>query len=201
MQSGVDTMQQSILNMQAGVCEIQSAINREKKHTEASPSVYSSADEILSFKCASKRVVKTMSDKKPKKALTQKERANFDRLLLEAIDETLSCLGESSKTATYSHLGTVFKIKKEEIPNRIDDFSKALESLFGLGAKVLETMFMKILYDKVRVAGEGVSRDWVVPTMTFKEYVDLMKQRFEEASTHQEVEIFINETEEQQTCN
>jgi hypothetical protein len=187
--------------MQAGVCEIQSAINREKKHTEASPSVYSSADEILSFKCASKRVVKTMSDKKPKKALTQKERANFDRLLLEAIDETLSCLGESSKTEVYRHLETAFNIKKEEIPNRIDDFSKALESLFGLGVRVLEIMFMKNLYAKVKVVCEGASFKWVVPEMTFREYVDLMKQRFEEASKRQEVGIFINGSEEKQICS
>ena len=83
----------------------------------------------------------------------------------------------------------------------IDDFSKALESLFGSGAKALEIMFMKSLYDKVRVASEGVSSDWVVPEMTCKEYVNLMKQRFKKAGTHQEVEIFINETEEQQTCS
>jgi hypothetical protein len=141
-----------------------------------------------------------MTDRKPKNVLAQKERANFNGLLLEAIDETLSCLGESSKTAIYRHLENVFKIKKEEIPNMIDDFSRALESLFGLGAKVLETMFMKSLCVKMRVAGEGVPCEWVVPEMTFREYVDLMKQRFEEAGTHQEVRIFINETEEQQIC-
>jgi hypothetical protein len=142
-----------------------------------------------------------MSNRKSKNALTQKERANFNRLLLEAIDETLSCLGESSKTATYCHLETVFSIKKEQIPNMIDDFSRALESLFGLGAKFLEIMFMKSLHAKVRVAGEGVSCEWVVPDLTFKEYVDLMKQRFEETSTHQEAGIFINETKEQQICS
>jgi hypothetical protein len=58
-------------------------------------------------------------------------------------------------------------------------------------------MFMKSLYDKVRIAGEGFSCEWVVPEMEFKEYVNLMKQRFEEATTHQEVGIFISETEEQ----
>lgn len=145
--------------------------------------------------------MKTTSDRKPANALTQKERANFNKLLLEAIDETLSCLGESSRTVTYHHLENTFKIKKKEIPNKIDDFSRALESLFGLGAKILEVMFMKGLCDKVRVVGKGISCEWVVPEMTFKEYVDLMKQRFEEVSTHQEVGIFINETEEQQICN
>jgi hypothetical protein len=142
-----------------------------------------------------------MSGRKHKNALTQRERASFNRVLLKAIDETLSCLGESSKTVLYHHLETTFKIKKKEIPNKIDDFSKALESLFGLGAEILEIMFMKRLYDKVRAAGEPISCEWVVPEMKFKEYVDLMKQRFEEATTHQEVGIFISETEEQQICS
>jgi len=74
-----------------------------------------------------------MSDRKPKNASTLKDRTNFNRLLLEAIDETLSCLGEKSKTTTYRHLETAFKIKKKDISNKIDDFSRALESLFGLG--------------------------------------------------------------------
>jgi len=142
-----------------------------------------------------------MSDRKPEKAPTQKDRTNFNRLLLEAIDETLSCLGENSKTATYIRLETTFKIKKKEIPNKIDDFSGALESLFGLGAKVLEIMLMKRLHDKVRVVSEWVTCEWVVPEMTFKEYVYIMKQRFEEANTHREVGIFINETEVKQICS
>jgi hypothetical protein len=145
--------------------------------------------------------VKTTPYRKPKTALTPKERANFNRLLLEAVDETLSCLGESSKTATYHHLQTVFNIKKEEIPNMIDDFSRALENLFGSGAKMLEIMFMKSLYTKVRATGKGVSGEWVEPKMTFREYVELVEQRFEKASTHQETGILINETEEQQVCS
>ena len=60
---------------------------------------------------------------------------------------------------------------------------------------------MKSLHAKVRVPGERVSREWVVPEMTFKDYVDFMKQRLEEAKTHQEVRIFISETQDQQTCS
>jgi len=142
-----------------------------------------------------------MSFRKLKNSPTQKERADFNRLLLEAIDETLSCLGESSKRATYRHLEAVFNIKQKEIPNNIDDFLRALESLFGLGAKILKIMFMKSLHAKVKVASEGASCEWVVPGMTFREYVELMKQHFEEASMYQEVGIFMDETKEQQICS
>jgi len=75
---------------------------------------------------------------------------------------------------------------------------KALESLFGLGAKVLEIMFMKSLCAKVKVAGEEVFCEWTSPEMTFRECVDLMKKRFGEASTHQEFGLFINKSEQQQ---
>jgi hypothetical protein len=62
-------------------------------------------------------------------------------------------------------------------------------------------MFMKNLHARVGAGDEGVSYERVAPEMTFREYVDLMKKRFEEASTHQEVGIFINETEEQRICS
>jgi hypothetical protein len=77
-------------------------------------------------------------------------------LLPEAIDETLSSLGETPKKAIYYQLKTEFNIKTKETPNKIDDFSRALEKLFGLGAKHLEILFMKSLYAKVRCA-----RGWV----------------------------------------
>jgi hypothetical protein len=125
----------------------------------------------------------------------------FNKLLLEAIDEALSFLGESSKTAIYYHLETVFNIKKQEIPNRVDDFSRALERLFGLGAKHLEILFMKSLYAKVRGVREWSSCEWVVPEVTFREYVHLMRQNFEGANKNQEeMGILINENEELQPC-
>lgn len=130
----------------------------------------------------------------PQPSLRKKE---FDRVLLEAIDEAFSSLGESSKTAIYYHLETAFNIKKQEIPSRVADFSRALEQLFGLGAKHLEILFMKSLYAKVRGAREWASVEWVVPEMTFREYVRLMRQKFEGAKQGQvEMGVLANENEE-----
>ena len=131
-----------------------------------------------------------------------KEKANFSELLLEAIDEALSSLGQSSKTAIYYQLETMFNIKKQDIPNRVDDFSKALEKISGLGATHLEILFMKSLYAKVRGDQEWVSCEWVVPDVTFREYVRLMRQNFEGASKNEEeMGILINENEKLQRCN
>ena len=50
-------------------------------------------------------------------------RKKFETVLLEAVDEAFSSLGERVKTAIYFHLEHKFIIPKQNIPYRIDDFS------------------------------------------------------------------------------
>jgi hypothetical protein len=71
---------------------------------------------------------------------------DFEKLLLEAVDEGLSSLGETSKIAIYFHLKKSFNIKKKEIPYKIEAFAKGIEKIFGLGANFLEILIMKQLY-------------------------------------------------------
>lgn len=72
----------------------------------------------------------------------------FSRLLLEAVDEALSSLGDSVKQTIYFHLQKTFEINKQEIPDKIEEFANALEEMFGLGAKLLEIRIMKSFYEK-----------------------------------------------------
>ena len=72
----------------------------------------------------------------------------FRRLLLEAVDDALSSLGDSVRQAIYFHLERKFNIKKQEIPNKIEEFADAIEEIFGLGAKLVEIRIMKSLYEK-----------------------------------------------------
>jgi hypothetical protein len=72
-----------------------------------------------------------------------KRNETFGQLLLEAIDEAFRSLGESVKASIYFHLEDRFQIKRQEIPERIEAFSDALEQVFGLGAKHLEILYMK----------------------------------------------------------
>jgi len=74
---------------------------------------------------------------------------DFEKLLLEAVDAALSSLGDSSKQAIYFHLEKNFTMKKQDIPNNIEEFTKAIEEIFGHGAKILELQMMKHLYEKV----------------------------------------------------
>jgi hypothetical protein len=73
---------------------------------------------------------------------------DFDKILLEAVDEALAVLG-SGKDTVFFHLQRTYSLVKEEIPRRPEDFAKALENMFGAGAKVLETLIVKCLYSKL----------------------------------------------------
>ncbi len=99
---------------------------------------------------------------------------DFDKLLFQAVDEGLSSIGESPKQAIYFHLEKAFKIKKYEVPYRIDDFADAIEKIFGLGANFLEILIMKYLYEKVgQTVQLHLSKDF-----TFTEYVAATKRSF-----------------------
>jgi len=96
---------------------------------------------------------------------------NFSKILLAAIDESLSSLGDSPKQAILFHLEDSFKIKKEQIPENITEFAKALEKIFGPGASYLEKLIVKRLHEKLGLDFENAeSRD-------FLEHVDNVKKR------------------------
>ncbi len=56
-----------------------------------------------------------------------------------------SLLGDSAKHAVYFYLKRTFKIKKQEIPNKVEGFTSAIEEIFGPGAKLLKIEIMKHL--------------------------------------------------------
>ena len=75
--------------------------------------------------------------------------AEFDVLLLEAIDEALSALGDSIMQTVYFHVERSFHIKKHEISYRPGAFTEAIENIFGVGANFIEILIMKKLHQKV----------------------------------------------------
>ena len=118
----------------------------------------------------------------------------FDKLLLEAIDETLASLGVAVKNSMYSHLQNDFKIKREEIPDKICEFSNILHKIFGLGAGRLEVKCMKNICEKVKVTMawpeyEWPMSKWIVTDITFQEYVGNAKKIYltERTKSHSNV--------------
>lgn len=74
---------------------------------------------------------------------------NFSKILLSAVEESLSSLGDSPKQAILFHLEASFKIEKENIPANLTEFTKALEKIFGPGASYLEKLILSRLYEKL----------------------------------------------------
>lgn len=97
---------------------------------------------------------------------------DFTKLLLEAVDETLSSLGDSSKRAIYFYLERNFSIKKQDIPDRIEEFTEAIEKLFGNGAKILEIQIMKHLYENLGRDFEYLSEN---NDLLFTDYANVVR--------------------------
>ncbi len=100
---------------------------------------------------------------------------SFEKLLLEAIDEGLSSLCSSSKQAIYSLLEKTFNINRQEIPSKIKEFADAIEKIFGLGAKLIETLIMEHLNEKVGLIIEYPQEH---RELVFTEYVVAVRQSF-----------------------
>jgi hypothetical protein len=81
---------------------------------------------------------------------------NFKRVLLAAIDQGLSSLGESPKEAIFFHLESSFQLKKEDIPLNLTEFKQALERIFGPGAPYLEKLILKSLYERLGLDPQGL---------------------------------------------
>ncbi|MCW4043946.1 MAG: hypothetical protein NWE94_00315 [Candidatus Bathyarchaeota archaeon] len=88
--------------------------------------------------------------------------SDFEKLLLEAVDEGLASLGESSRQAIYFHMEKSFNVKKQEIPRKTEAFAVAVEKIFGVGANFLEALILKSLSKKAglkdyQIALEGLT--------------------------------------------
>jgi hypothetical protein len=122
----------------------------------------------------------------------------FEDILLETLDESLSALGETAKKSIYFHLQLKFLIAKKQIPYRIDDFSDALEQIFGSGARTLEILIMKKLHEKIRSRYKWEGPSWLVPELTFSQYVELLKLFYEDNGKICHSEVIIDAGDQRQ---
>jgi hypothetical protein len=122
----------------------------------------------------------------------------FETVLLEAIDEAFSTLGESVKKSIYFHMENKFIIPRQDIPYKINDFSDGLEKIFGTAAKHLEILIMKKLHEKIICFYEWTSPSWLVPNLTFSQYVELLRLSYDDKWKTGEIEVLVNAEEQKQ---
>jgi hypothetical protein len=99
----------------------------------------------------------------------------FRSLLLASLHDVIrEVLGERPLKAVFSSLETSFHIKREEIPERLEDFQKALAELFGNGAPVIARAVARRLCRRLGITYyERADYD-------FKMYVEDCKRRYEQ---------------------
>jgi len=124
--------------------------------------------------------------------------SRFEEILIDSIDEAFSSLGEKVKNVLFFQLENKFKLTKKEIPYKIQDFSDALEKIFGSAAKNLEILIMKKLHQKITCSYKWQGPSWLVPEVTFSEYIELLRVSFEDENKIGEVEVWIDGEEPKQ---
>lgn len=83
-----------------------------------------------------------------------------------AVDEGLNILGESGKLSLHYHVERRFQLNHEQIHERIEEFHEALEGIFGAGAKVIERVIAKKLYETLGSYYDDVGRWTLVDYVT-----------------------------------
>jgi hypothetical protein len=107
------------------------------------------------------------------------EPAGFREALLEAVDYGLLVLGEIVRQAIYERIEKDHGIKRAEIPERLEAFHKALESVLGVSAKTVERLIARNLYQRL---GLNFTPH---PEWTLIEYVDHAKAASKSIQVHE----------------
>ena len=110
---------------------------------------------------------------------------DFDGISIQAIDGAMLALGERLSTAIYCSLEKNY-LKRRDIPRRIWDFSDALDRIFGLAARSLEIMFTKNPRSRIASLCVGIVIEQSSVDVTFQNYFDMLRQRFEESCKERE---------------
>jgi len=81
---------------------------------------------------------------------------NFNKVLVEAIDEGFSLLGPLPREAILHILEASFQMKKEDIPLNLAKFTDFLETTFGSGTQYMEGIIVNRLCKKLDLPLENL---------------------------------------------
>jgi hypothetical protein len=96
--------------------------------------------------------------------------AAFRDVLLEAIDDGLLVPGEIVRAAIYDRVERSYQLRREEIPEKLELFHKALQDLLAASSEVLERLIAKNLYRRLDL-NFNQHENW-----TLLDYVDEAKK-------------------------
>jgi hypothetical protein len=99
--------------------------------------------------------------------------------LVQAVDEALLVPGEIVRTAIYERIERSYHVRREEIPEKLETFHRALQELLGAGGKVMEKLIVRNLYRRLKLNFTPH------PEWTLIEYVDHAKTTQESGQVHE----------------
>lgn len=76
--------------------------------------------------------------------------------VLRCVDKGLSRLGGTVKHVIYRYIENEYGLKREEIPERPEEFLKGLEKMYGPGARVIELNILKEFGEEFGVSCESL---------------------------------------------
>ncbi len=94
--------------------------------------------------------------------------------MLDAVDDGVGFLDKQGKAAMYIQVEKRFDLKREEIPEKLEVFSQALDGLFGYGAKIIETQIERNLSKKLDLEFEANQR------LTLKDFADHIEKKWQQ---------------------
>ncbi len=97
---------------------------------------------------------------------------SYEELFLETVDSAFLLMGESCMQAIYRQLEKHYDIKRQSIPWKIEAFAKALEDIFGQGARLLEIRIMHALHDSLRGFKYSLDQE----EFSFKGYIEAVRR-------------------------
>ena len=100
-----------------------------------------------------------------------------NRALLDAVDYGLLALGEIVRATIYNRIEESYQVRREEIPEKLDTFHKALQELLGGGAEVVRRLIAKNLYKALNLKF-AENENW-----TLVDYVQNVKAQTEPGCT------------------
>ena len=75
--------------------------------------------------------------------------AELDETLLQAVDDGLLVLGQGLRMAIYKRIESTYQVRREDIPDKLLTFHRALQDLLGSGAKMMERLIARDLYSRL----------------------------------------------------
>ena len=97
----------------------------------------------------------------------------FSEVLLDCIDEGLSILGNEPKQAVYQYLSSLHSLDREQIPDRVSEFSGGMRKALGSASKVIERLILKKLFQRIGSTFRETS------DYEFSDYVMEARRRFD----------------------